>query len=207
MKPHPYVRADKIEPDVIGKLFDVLGNPAALERAVKKAIPNCDELVGQRERVAKELEKLSGQRKRILRREKEGILSEKDADEELKDIKGQETELLKRREILTAQLSDIVTSEQIKHTLEEVRVGDAIFLEDSQGNTYAGGNDVASFLEMCRGDRRDMHYLIQLSFGTPLSDGKPAGVYVSSAPDIGHQKFRYHIRGRLMPRVTSRVLP
>src|SRR5262249_6945855 len=81
---------------------------------------------------------------------------------------------------------------------------DVIVVHDGCGDTYAGGNCVASLLAMTREDKRA---LIEAVFGTPLRDGKPAGVYV--APAAGAQPYRskgwtFSLRGWLE---FERVMP
>jgi hypothetical protein len=38
-------RADEIERTVLRELFDLFGNPAEIERAVKAAVPDCEKLL------------------------------------------------------------------------------------------------------------------------------------------------------------------
>src|SRR5262245_61287962 len=42
LRPYPWVRSDKLERQVVNELFNLFGNPAAVERAVQNAVPDCD---------------------------------------------------------------------------------------------------------------------------------------------------------------------
>jgi hypothetical protein len=55
---------------------------------------------------------------------------------------------------------------------------------------------------MERKDGRDRRTLVESVFGSPLADGKPAGVYVSPAGG-GRDKITYELRGALSFRLMS----
>jgi hypothetical protein len=198
--PRPSVRADAIEKEVIHKLFNLFGNPAQIERAVKDAIPDCDKLVKRQERLAKELSKIEGSRKRLIDLVVKDTITNEDAEPKLLELKERESSLGNELDSINAQLADIPDAERVKVYCEQV--GDnpgEVWLYDEFGNNYAGGNDIQTFLiKREKGNGQDRRDLIEWVFGIPLPDGKPAGVYLKPAGGerYGPKQFTYELRGR-----------
>ncbi len=72
LNPRPWVRADLIEMEVVHTLFKMLGNPAAIERAVKAAVPDCEESLKRRGHLEEELAKISRAREPRAGTDREG---------------------------------------------------------------------------------------------------------------------------------------
>ena len=207
-EPRPWVRADKIEAAVVHDLFKMLGNPAAIERAVKAAVPDCEKALKQRDRIEAELAKIDKVRSRILSLIEKDAITDGQAENKLREQKDREAEYRSQLDKLATTLSDVPDAETVRIFVE--RIGESIFLLDDEGNQYAGGNSVASFLAMTEEDRRE---LIDFAFGPPLPDGTPTGVYLTPAGGerFGPKRFSYALRGRIggnskrvMPRSSSR---
>ena len=207
-EPRPWVRADLLEEKIVGELFDTFGNPAAIELAVKAAIPDCDRLLKQRERIATELAKIGRARDAVLDRIERELITDEQADKKLLDLKQREAQHRVELDKVTATLADIPDADVARRAALQVFEQDGtIVVEDDFGNTYEGGNDVQSFLMM---DDADIDKLIAAAFDGALPDGKPAGVYVSPVGGdfYGPKQFAYTIRGRLVTgngRVMSRA--
>jgi DNA invertase Pin-like site-specific DNA recombinase len=196
VRPRPWVRADWIEEKVIGDLFDMFGNPAAIERAVQSAIPDCAEEVKRRLRLEGELTNLRKARSRLLNLVVKGAITEDQAEAELTGLKEREELLGQQLDKLAAVLADVPDPEAIRCYVEKCQ--GSIFVFDDDGNEYAGGNDVQSFLMMTQQDKMQ---LLAAVFDLPLAGGTPAGVYIS--PPAGAKRYQrqkpwaYRIRGRL----------
>jgi site-specific DNA recombinase len=194
-RPFPWVPAKQVERAVVRHLFHMLGNPAAIERAVKAAIPDSEKALKDQDRLQKELASIAQKRERLVNSVAEGLLKG-DA------IKKKSSELDEREALLTVQLSnlaDIPDAKTLRQYVTELEVSGrkVIMIEDDEGNTYAGGNDLGSLIVMEK-SRQDLQHLIQSSFGCPMPDGKPAGVYVTAHGKPHMPKsFELDIRGLL----------
>jgi hypothetical protein len=201
--PKPWVRADKIEMAVLSDLFKMVGNPAAIERAVRAAIPDCDKELRRKAQLEGALTKVDKARDRILDLVTRDAITDAQAETRLRDLKDQEAELRQDLDKLASLLADVPDAEAVRCYVEQVQdtIGPAIFVYDDQGNTYAGGNDLASFLLMMDDKHaQDRRVLVEAVFSTPLADGTPAGVYIY--PDgqaVPHRpkNWAFKVRGRL----------
>ncbi|MGD0900143.1 MAG: recombinase family protein, partial [Thermoguttaceae bacterium] len=196
--PRMWVPADLIEPAIVRDLFNMLGNPAAIEQAIKAAVPDCDKALKQRERLEAELAKIERARNRVLDLIERDTITDAQAAAKLQALKDREATLRGELDKLAAALADVPDAETVRQAALHVQeVCGAIFVEDEAGNRYAGGNDVQSFLMMEPGDRRK---LIDVAFSGSLPGGQPAGVYVSPAAGDarGPKRFTYVLRGRLL---------
>ncbi|HEY7427120.1 MAG TPA: recombinase family protein [Gemmataceae bacterium] len=214
LRPRPWVRADAIEQEVIVQLFNLLGNPAAIDRAVKDAIPDCDAALKDRGRLEKDMDRISKARANLLTLIERGALLLEEAEKKLNDLR-------ERREALQDQLDKLsevlgaYAGQPFLNVVENSGVdadGNAykmIIIEDEYGNVYAGGNDVQSFLMMTLHDKRQ---LIESVFSTPLPGGRPAGVYITPAGGSTHgpKTYDYQIRGLFAGGIkgpSGRVMP
>jgi DNA invertase Pin-like site-specific DNA recombinase len=90
LHPRPWVRADEIEEAVVRDLFCMLGNPAAIERAVKAAVPDYDDAKARRDRLQADLTKLEKARGRVVDAIADGVLSAGQAKSKLDELAGKE---------------------------------------------------------------------------------------------------------------------
>jgi DNA invertase Pin-like site-specific DNA recombinase len=196
IQPRPRVRAEWLESEVIHQLFNMFGNPAQIERAVRSAVPDCDSLLKRRQTVESNVERLSKARSRILSLIVKGTITDEQAEKQLEDLKEQEGVFRDELYRLTEQIGNLPSEDELRIYVE--KVNSLIFLYDDQGNTYAGGNDVQSYLMMSDDDRRR---LIDAVFAKPLPSGKPAGVYISPHPSSGRRGrtrlWSFTIKGQL----------
>jgi DNA invertase Pin-like site-specific DNA recombinase len=82
-----YVRADDLERDVIKRLFIMLGNPAAIERAIKRAIPDCGDAQAKKEWLEAELAKIERARSRLLDKITQELVTDEEVDPQLQKLK------------------------------------------------------------------------------------------------------------------------
>ena len=190
--PRPWVRADDIEQDVLSKFFDTIGNPAAIERAVKNATPDSDKLLKKRDKIRSELSKIEIARTRVLKKVTNDLITDDQADSTLKELKEREAIHREKLEHLDEQLANVPDSDMVEKWVEQI--GEGIMVMDDEGNVYEGGNDLSTWLAMDDNDRRS---IIEKAFAAPTPDGSPAGVYVSP---VGNRKtrsknYKYTLRG------------
>lgn len=201
--PRPWVRAQMIEGVVLRDLFNLFGNPAAIKRAVKSAIPDGDKLSKRKLTLEAELTKIERARGRVLDHIIKDAITDAQAAPKLIQLNKRENELRIELEKVLGSLGSSVDGDDLSQAMIRVmKLCGAIVLYDDDGNTYAGGNDVQSFLMMTAADKSA---LIDAAFGEPLDDGSPAGVYVKPAKSRrnGPKRFTYQLKGRLLGRVTQ----
>jgi site-specific DNA recombinase len=177
LRPEPRVRADWLEEEVVAQLFDMFGNPAQIERAVRSAVPDCDRLTKRKGQLESDRAKLAKSIARVLKLVVDDAVTEEDAKGQLSELKDREQRLREELDKLASQLDNLPDEESIRAYVQ--KVGDAIFVYDDNFDNLPGGNDLGTYLVMSKDDKRR---LIDAVFGRPLADGSPAGVYVSPAP-------------------------
>jgi site-specific DNA recombinase len=197
LTPRPWVNATKLEAEVTSQLFDLLGNPALMERSVRQAAPDLDAERERLDRLTTEIARVARGRQRILALVAEGDVSEGEASEQLKDLKSRESKLKEEAATLQNLLADAPDPHAIRVYIE--RLGDTITLMDDSGleGHLPGGNDVSTWLRMTREDKRAM---VRAAFHQPLADGTPAGVYVrptGPARKYRPRSYEFTLRGQM----------
>jgi DNA invertase Pin-like site-specific DNA recombinase len=203
----PPIRADHLEMLVVMDLFNMLGNQAMLERAIKAAVPDCDKLQKRRAQLEKNRAKIAKDRKRVLDWVEEGVLTEAQAKDKLKEYQAGERDIEADLGKLEVALAEIPAADDVKLIIESIPargvspvtgepLPDRIEVRDEQGNWRPGGNDVATLLAMSEADKRQ---LICSVFEGRVA-GKPAGVHVTVLPKQKGRRDRpytYRLAGRL----------
>ncbi len=206
LDPPPWVRAERLEAAVIGELFRMFGSPAAIERAVRAAVPDCDKVLKQRERLRADLDKVVKARARVVDAIADGMLSKDQAKAKLDELAERESLIGTELDKVAALLADLPDDDAVRCYVENA--GGLIFVYDDHGNCdYPGGNTVGTLLDMTDLDKR---VLVESVFNVPMPDGKPAGIYlnpVSGGRFCRSKQFTYTMHGRLAWRVMPRVLP
>src|SRR5262249_32127400 len=118
LSPRPWVPADTIERAVVSDLFDMLGNPAAIERAVKAAVPDCDKALEQRRPLEDELAKVGRGRERVLGLVAKDLLTDDQAEKQLRELKERESGLRAELDKLAAALADVPDAEAVRVFVE-----------------------------------------------------------------------------------------
>jgi hypothetical protein len=194
--PRPWVRADKLEQQVMLQLFQTFGNPAAIQRAIKAAVPDCDKALDRKRRLEGELDGITKARNRVLGLISRDAVTDKQAEDSLRDLKRREESLRTELDRLSAELADVPDEESLRVYYEKVR--DTVWVFDEQGDKRPGGNDISTWLMMTREDKRN---LLRAVFANHLlSDGRHAGVYVSldgEARPYRPKKWSFKILGRV----------
>jgi DNA invertase Pin-like site-specific DNA recombinase len=211
----PRIRADKIEQAVLKDLFTLFGNPAAIERACRAAVPDCDKARKQKARLEAELDKVAKARARLIDAIADGLLTKQEAQKKMDDLRQQEAGLAAELDRLDAALDAVPDLGALRVHAERIPVeggtspltgeplSEIIVVYDEHGSdggldgpVYLGGNDFLTWANMSGRDKRE---LVAAVFSGPLADGKPSGVYVTQTGGhrTGPKTFTYELRGHL----------
>ncbi len=205
-RPRPNIPAKAIEQAVLADLFDLFGNPAAIERAVKAAVPDCEKLMERCERLDAELAKIQKARVRVLDLIERDLLTDAQAEEKLRDLKDRGATLVAERDQVGATLAELPDAQAFSCFVERWESTDGtppgIIVFDQDYKQQIGGNDLATWLDMTEpGNGKDRRHLVESAFSGRTPDGKPAGVYITPADGTtyyGRKQFKYQLRGRLI---------
>ncbi len=194
----PSVRTDALEKAVIKDLFIMQGNPAAIERAIKQAMPDCDKALDQQRHLEEELAKNDKARNRVLDLIAKDALTDAQAETKLRELKERDEQLRAELDKVKETLADLpyyLDAPQLP--LHVYRWDECIIVEDAEGGQWEGGNDIGTWVNMRPADRQK---LLDQAFAGRLSDGRPAGVYLTptGGARFGPKSFSYQIRGRLV---------
>jgi DNA invertase Pin-like site-specific DNA recombinase len=218
LRPRPWVNAAALEVPVLKQLFDLVGNPAAIRRAVSAAVPDAAKALQERRRLEKELAAVAASRERLLGYIVRGSITEAQAEKQLAGLKDQERDLAGRLESLAAELEGIPDEAAVEDFAGRVeRAGSSILVYNAFGFLEDAGNDQASWHRLCESlaDQRDYERggdvwpgealgdargLVEAVFSRPCADGRPAGVYVSPAAQgkkYRRSQWTWTVRGTL----------
>jgi hypothetical protein len=106
-KPRAWVPVGVIENAVLGQLFDTLGNPAAIEKAIKRAVPDCDKAIKERSRLEAELERTTRTKNQILDLMERGRITMAEVDSRLVNKNEQEAAVREKLNRIAATLANL----------------------------------------------------------------------------------------------------
>jgi DNA invertase Pin-like site-specific DNA recombinase len=198
---HPRVNADEIEQAVLRQLFDLFGNPSAVQKAAEAATVNADELRGLRERQKRlqaRLDQVECARDRVVDCVADGTFTKARAKAKLAELATQEETLKAELTKLGAELENSYTPEEIQVVADRASRGFRRRYPTSalQWARNRALND--DFAGMTWSEARE---LVQLVFAGNTSDGRRMGVYVELPEGHTrrfHKRWRFHLRGRLV---------
>jgi DNA invertase Pin-like site-specific DNA recombinase len=177
LKPKPYVRCDQIEEAVMRLLFEMLGNPKAVERAIERAIPNRAKIQETRariERLSEEQKKVATARERILGLVERDAITQKDAEARLNALKAKEAKLSEETARLLASVEHAPLPNDIKSVAQQV----ATVLKRPKVSAKLWALKVAAEESFEAMTRDEMRALTDRVFNGYDADGKPYGVYI-----------------------------
>ena len=175
------VNANLIEEAVLMRIFATLGDPAGLEAAMLKAIPNRKRIQELRERkdfLKSELSKVEARKNRVIDSIAEGLLSKDEAGKKMADIRSRESSIKEEIDSIEPQLVNVPTEEEIRQKTKSI--------QRILGQIYRTPSRLA---KMSFDERRR---LVSSFFAGKDSQGRRLGVYIEKTKD-GH--IRYEIRG------------
>jgi DNA invertase Pin-like site-specific DNA recombinase len=199
----PTVRADHLDAAVLGDLFAMFGNPAAIERATKAAIPDHGKLIKWRAKLEAELKANATRIDRLVEAVAEGDLSREQVKQKMAVLNARADELKAELAKVAGELAELPGE---VGGFDVLREGESILVlphdREEPGEFLQGGNDIGTLLAMSYQDKKA---LVASIFGTPFPDGSNAGVYVGPSAEPG-ARFSYELKGRLAWRVTPNPL-
>jgi DNA invertase Pin-like site-specific DNA recombinase len=203
LRPRPRVRADRLEEAVLKELLTMFGNPSAVEKAVQAAVPDCDKELKRRAALQAELDEVTEGIDRVLAFVFKGKVSQDQADKQLKQANDRLDVLREELAKIDGRLADETTVKNLWMP-GQYKFSVSQYSDDDEDSVFLGP-EAWSYEAMSRGDRKA---LIDAVFGETLSDGTPAGVYVTptGGDRYGVKSFAYEIKGRLSW-VVKRQLP
>jgi DNA invertase Pin-like site-specific DNA recombinase len=152
----PWVLAADLDREVFRDLFEMFGNPAAIERTVKATVPNCDKEIKRHARLQTDLRDLRAGRDRILNLVARGAISEAEAEPQLLDIKDRERLLEAEITKIDALLAEVPPTEDLSKFVRTTSFqprrgherGEFIEVTDADDRWHYGGNDDLTLLYM-----------------------------------------------------------
>jgi hypothetical protein len=184
---------------VLRDLFDLFGNPAAVQRAVEAALPSQGKVEGLRERllhVTEGLDDVSVSRDRVIRLYSRGKVTEEQVDKVLDELKAREEGLKVERAELHEALGNMPTAEEVKAAAERAcklfrpRADMKLNAQKMHANHY--------YEEMAWADKQE---LVEMVFGGTGRNGERFGIRVSLQAGEAHVRgkvWRYRLTGRLL---------
>jgi site-specific DNA recombinase len=172
--PHCFIPADELEQTVLIHLFNLLGNPAAVQRAVEAASGDMEKVKEYQERLARvvaELKKIEQGRQRILDLILKDAIGQGQAEAKLQEVKDREGRLQEERGRLDDYLANRPNPEQIKVAAKQA---------------VASIDKGQPFTRMSWEDQRA---LVEMLFSGRTADGKRMGVYLSWNEDASDWTF------------------
>lgn len=199
--PRPYVRADQAELAVVQLLFDLFGNAKGVERAIREAMPDSDEVneLGERfQKLQKDLDKLDAANQRLVDAVADGTFSKEQIAKKSAALVAKQTELQEEMREIAESLGCKPSKKDIQAV---AKVAAAAFKKRrySAAKKWQIRNKVGDdFAGMTWKDKRD---LIESVFSRDTDtkiDGRQPGIYVAPIDgQIAHRrkKWRIMLRG------------
>jgi DNA invertase Pin-like site-specific DNA recombinase len=205
LKPRPWVPAGRLEGHVISQLVKLVGNPAAIRRAVAAATPDDGAARGRLGRLREERSRVERARERIVALVAADALTTAQAAKQLNELKDREAHLIQEAAGIEATLEGVPSAADVEVFVQQVGQSILVFKDhygpDGSwvGQDVSAANDLGALLDIARRPA-DQRALLEACFGQPLPDGRPAGIYVSPAGGpVAHRPkaWGYVMKGRL----------
>jgi len=189
-----WIPAKKIEDAVIATLFHTFGDVDRIEKAIKRAVPNLEEVNGlQEEHTELEQKKseVTRERDNLINLAAKGILDEREVESKIKGIRTRLQAIDTRLE----QVGDILSSRPDPDKIKrKSRLAKAVIADVARSRTA---------LERLDYERKKK--LVQHAFSGKDAEGNRLGVYVRQTDDPEHP-FTFEVRG-ILETIISGNLP
>ncbi len=181
----PMVERDQLEMSVLEILNETFGNPAAVERALSKTVPNekkSKSLSREIDRTKRKVEEAEKARRRILSLVARGSVTEDQAADELTKISDQQRSF-------ESHLAALESETSLFPTQDEIQAASRMF-------TASGRKKVDCRLWLARHTDSELHEMswedkrtfVEAVFHGNRRDGSPRGLYIYPVP--GQERFR-----------------
>jgi len=190
--PKTWVGAEELEDIVMRHLFDCFGSPLALQRAIEKATPNLNKLKEYQKRI-KEIDgllvKSKTGRERILNLIAKGVISDNDAEEQLLEIKQNDSKWQLERQQLSDNLANSPSPEKIADVAKNV--ANQLRSCQLQKNIQIRVNSRKTFDELTYEEKKA---LVKIVFSGKTLEGQRMGVFI----EWNEKGWKFDIRGHLI---------
>jgi DNA invertase Pin-like site-specific DNA recombinase len=199
--PRAWIRAEDLEAAVLWQLFDLFGNPAAVQWAVEEATPNrekIDELRKRRERLAAALAKTQEAQEKFLRLMAKGVVTEDRAEKQLGELKAEEDASKAQLEALDDELANVPNAEQIEDAAERCA---AAFGKYKIASARPEARRMQANFDPDAMTWEERRALVEMVFAGKTPDGRRLGVSIEApAGEQPHRmkRWNFRIRGRLI---------
>jgi hypothetical protein len=201
-KPEPWVRADLLERTVLRDLLHICGNPAALERAVKAALPDTSAEQADRSSLEGRLADVNRKIDNVVAAIEDRVLSRDEAAARMGKLRDSKAAIQAALNRVNDLLADTPTPEEVKVYIEKIAglwtvstdFDEDEDWQDGMQRCYETALDLTSLARL-----EDKARLLDAAFGSPLPGGQPAGIYIHSSVGVKPRQYSYQLRGRLLP--------
>jgi DNA invertase Pin-like site-specific DNA recombinase len=187
-----WVNANELEDIVMRYLFECFGNPKAIEKAIEKAIPDLEkirEYQKQLERIEGELKKIKAGRERIIRLVANCSITERDATNQLEEIKQREISLQTKQQQIKDSLGNRPDPEKIKAVSKKISAQFGSY--SMRLNTIRRVASKRPYDKMTYDEKRA---LVEMVFSSRTPEGKRMGVYI----EWDEKGWKFDIHGLLI---------
>lgn len=177
-KLHTLLNADEIEENVMRILFESLGNPKALERAIEEAMPNSgkrNRLWQRYKRLEEELAKHENGRKRLIDFVVSDKVSEKDAADKFDELNAKEAEIKKKLDKLSEQLNHGPSPEAVEEFAKDAA---SYFKKPRATNARNVAKRREASIDYSAMSYEDKRALLRDIFVGQNAEGNPLGIYI-----------------------------
>jgi DNA invertase Pin-like site-specific DNA recombinase len=199
-KPEPWVRADILEHSVLTDLLHICGNPAALERACRAAMPDTTGEEGKRDDLEGRLAGVNQRIDNVVVAIEEKTLTREEAAARMGRLREQKATIQAALDRVNDLLAETPTPEELRLYID--KIAGLWTVSTDLGEDWQAGMEKCyeTALDLVSLDRlHDKAKLLDAAFGSPLPGGQPAGVYIHSSVGVKPREYKYQLRGRLLP--------
>jgi DNA invertase Pin-like site-specific DNA recombinase len=195
--PKMFVNAEELEEIVMRYLFECFGNPKAVERAIEKAIPDLEkirEYQKQLERIEGELNKIKSGRERIIRLVANCSITERDATNQLNEMKQREISLQTKQQQIKDSLGNRPDPDKVKAVSKKISAqfnNYSLRLNTMRLNTIKRIASNKPYSKMTYDEKRA---LVEMVFSSRTPEGKRMGVYI----EFTDKGWKFDIHGLLI---------
>jgi site-specific DNA recombinase len=221
-----YVDAQVIERQVLFMLFNLFGNPVAVEKAIKAAIPNQKEVVAlqqQQAQLAEAIAKTQSQRQRLIDLVTEAKISEVESDRKFVQLREKEEQQQQQFDKIESQVGNVLSETTIRTLSDDVVTKLRAALFPSQRgkrklptmpakleltlDALDHPEDIDAAIDAMSWEEK--RGLIETVFAGETGDKKPAGVYIEFVPARNKNcrpTWKFEIRGVISPKGMAKLV-
>jgi DNA invertase Pin-like site-specific DNA recombinase len=174
-KPMALVNAQRLEQRILLELFDTFGNPQRVQDAIRRTIPNQDQVEADRQRhdqLVLDLGKIDRQEQNVVDAIADGRLSKETSRRKLEELEARKDQLVGEEKRLAAVLDATPSAGAIKELGQRLS-------DEFHSKLVMMRQDIRR-ANMCLDDMtwEEKRTLVEMVFGGKTPDGRRCGVYI-----------------------------